>query len=131
MAECTKHTKYDVLCQNAQLTFLPFGLSTFGTEGEDAKFLMDALTTRLHEQNDPVEARNKAQQFVQRVSVACMRGVSTQLLNLFHTISGTACSPPAPDVTLADHLTVVPSSNEPTDSAVPPSWDGCSLEVEW
>ena len=77
-----KHTRYDELCRQAQLDFQVFALSTLGAADDEAVELLGTLKARLEERFGKREGRELAQQAVERLAVAALRGVGAMLLDL-------------------------------------------------
>jgi hypothetical protein len=77
-AERQKHAKYDAVCARAGMQFGAFALSTFSGVGSEGLDLLHALQKRLEEAHGGEEGL--AREAVERVGVACARGVGAQLL---------------------------------------------------
>ena len=78
-AEKAKHERYDQLCHDAGFDFKAFGLSTFGGLGPEATTIL----ARIGESSLPSESVVACRQAAERIVVACLRGVSQQLLASF------------------------------------------------
>jgi hypothetical protein len=97
-----KHHHYDVSCRQANLGFRVFGLTSFGSASPETMGIMGDLRAHLCERFGKREGGVLAQQAVEKVSVACMKGVACELLQ--------GCAEylaPEARVTLAPSLPVV------------------------
>jgi len=83
-AEKEKHEHYDAVCTSAGLSFKAFGLSTFGGTGPDANEIMKVICTKIISKYGKQEGTILARAALERIIVACMRGVGAQLLSTFH-----------------------------------------------
>ena len=81
-AATSKHAKYDVPCRDAKVDFQVFGISTFGATSEEADDLFRTVRSKLAECYGKREGRGLAQQAIERLSVAIMRGVGAELLEM-------------------------------------------------
>ena len=82
-AKKTKHNHYDGLCRNAGLDFKAFGVSTFGGLGPEAVCLLQPILARISESVPQAESQVACRQAAEKLVVACLRGVSQQLLASF------------------------------------------------
>ena len=76
-AEEAKYTKYDALCERAQVKLTAFGVSSLGEAGRGGHVL----------RNYPQEGSRLAQEATERLSVACQRGMAAQLLQTMNSLS--------------------------------------------
>ena len=80
-AATAKHVRYDGLCRQANMSFRDFGLSTMGGACSEAMDVIATLRAQMCERFGRREGQLLAQQAIERISVACMRGVGAQLLD--------------------------------------------------
>ena len=79
-AERHKHEKYDDLCQRAKVKLTAFGMSTLGGVGPEAYTFLGRIREKLIQEHGKTEGGVLAQEAMERISVACQRGVAAQLL---------------------------------------------------
>ena len=75
-AAVEKHDHYDGPCRRANLPVRVFGLSTFGGASAEAMGIVGTLRSRLVEKFGKRGGQALAQQAMERIAVAAMRGVA-------------------------------------------------------
>ena len=133
-AEKLKHAKSDEVCRRAGVSFEVFAMTTFGGMGKEALELLHTVQKRLEEEHGKKEGRRLSRQAVERVAVACARGVGMQLVAAVH---GQVPSNPAEDTVAVAHpmdeeafclpeqaVLTAQLAHEPEPSICPPSTDG-------
>ena len=93
-AERHKHEKYDELCQRAKVKLTAFGVSTLGGVGPEAYMFLGRIREKFIQEHGKTEGSVLAQEAMERISVACQRGVAAQLLKSIGGLAPTAL--PAP-----------------------------------
>ena len=79
-AERHKHEKYDELCKRAKVKLTAFGVSTLGGVGPETYMFLGRIREKFTQEHEKTEGSVLAQEAMERISVACQRGVAAQLL---------------------------------------------------
>ena len=82
----SKHGHYDVSCRQAKVGFRVFGLSSFGSAAPEAMSIISDLRAQFCERFGKREGRVLAQQAVEKIAVACMKGVGAELVQDFAAV---------------------------------------------
>ena len=104
----SEHGHYDVSCRQANLGFRFFGRSSFGSAAPEAMEVIGDLRSHLCERFGKRQGRVLAQQAVEKIAVACMKGVAAELSQACieatapEALTASAPSPPGVDGGLED-----------------------------